>query len=376
VSEKIIRVGIAGQGRSGYWIHADCLKTKTDKYAIAAVADQIPERRRDAENEFKAKSYADYKAMLAAGGFELFVNALPSPLHVPATIEALKAGYHVVCEKPMAKSVAEFDRMAAAAKQAGKILAPFQNNRLQPFFDKLMEVVASGVLGEIVNVRSVWSHFTRRWDWQTFQVNMGGCLFNTGPHAVDQGLMFFPERVQPKVFCRMECRNKLGGDANDFCALTLHAPGCPTVEINISQYLAYPQENRYNISGTLGGLTGGENELRWKYYDPAKAPKQKLWPLWSVDRRYPGEELPWVEKTWKIDEEEAKKAVGYTLKSYRSGPQRFYDNVHGTIRGAEKMLITLPQVRRQIIVFEEAHRQNKLPVKLKRWPVLSNLQQK
>jgi len=358
---KTIRVAIAGQGRSGYHIHAKCLVDKQDKYEIVAAADQLAERRRDAKNEFGSKVFSDYSDLLRAGGFELFVNALPSPLHVKATIEALNAGYHVVCEKPMAGTVAEFDTMVLTAKRNGKVLAPFQNNRLQPFFDKMMKIVKSGAIGEIIYVRSVWSHFTRRWDWQTLQKNLGGCLFNTGPHAIDQALLFFPERITPKVFCRMECKNKLGGDANDFCALTLYAKGAPTVEINVSQYLAYPQEQRYNISGTLGGLTGGETELRWKYYDPRKVKKQRFWKKWSVDRKYPHEELPWQEMTWKVEEEELKRSVGYTLRSFTSGVHRFYDNVHGTLCRNEKLLITLPQVRRQIEVLEEAHRQNKLP---------------
>ena len=359
---KVIRVGIAGQGRSGYNIHTQCLRNKTDKYKIVAVADQLAERQRDAENEFGARAYDDYLKLIRAGGFDLFVNALPSPLHVPVTIQALKAGYNVICEKPMAKSVTEFDKMATVAAKSGRLLMPFQNNRFQPFFDKILEIVHSGILGEIIYVRSNWSHFCRRWDWQTFQKNMGGALFNTGPHAIDQALMLFPFNVKPKVFCRMECKNRMGGDANDFCALTIYGHNAPTMEINISQYQAYP-EQRYSISGTLGGLTGNEMELHWKYYDPQKAPNQKLWTKWSVNRKYPTETLPWEEKSWHINHDEAKKTVGYTLRSFLSGPERIYDNVYNTLHGKEKPIVTLPQVRRQIAIFEEAHRQNKLPRK-------------
>jgi len=363
LQDKIIRIGIAGQGRSGYKIHAERLTKKQDQYRITAVADQLPERRADARNEFGARAYADYKDLIRAGGFDLFVNALPSPLHVPATIEALQAGYHVVCEKPMAKSVADFDKMVAASKKTGLLLAPFQNNRLQPFFDKMMEIIQSGVLGKIIYIRTTWSYFSRRWDWQTLQQNMGGCLFNTGPHVVDQALMLFPENVKPKIFCRMACNNQLGGDAEDFCALTLYGSGAPTIEINISSYLAYPQGERYSICGTLGGLSGGEFQLRWKYYDPQKAPKQKFWKKWSVDRQYPHEELPWVEKSWQIEQEKTKNAVGYTLRSFPIGAERFYDNIHNVLHGKEELIITLPQVRRQIAILEEAHRQNKLPIK-------------
>lgn len=370
MKNKIIRVGIGGQGRSGYSIHACCLTGKKDKYKIVAVADQLAERRREAKEQFGAQTYRDYKDLLRAGGFDLFINALPSPLHTPATVEALNAGYHAVCEKPMARTVADFDKMAAVSKKTGLLLAPFQNNRLQPFFDKTLEIVGSGVLGEIVCVKSSFSSFAHRWDWQTFQVNMGGTLFNTGPHAIDQALMLFPEKVTPNVFCRMECKNKLGGDAEDFCALTIFAKGAPTIEINLSSYQAFPEhEARYNISGTLGGLRGGEFELCWKYYNPEKVKKQKLWPLWSVDRKYPHEELPMIEKCWKIEEEQAKKSVGYTLRSFPTGPDRFYNNVYNALHGREKLIITLPQVRRQIAILEEAHRQNKLPQKVFRWPI-------
>jgi predicted dehydrogenase len=365
---KILRVAIGGQGRSGYSIHANWLREAADKYRIVAVADPLAERRRDAEREFGARSYVDYAEMLDAGGFDIFVNALPTPLHVPGTLRALKSGCHVLCEKPMAPTLRDYDRMVAAAKRARRILAPFQNNRCQPFFLEMRKIVKSGVLGRILYVRSFWAGFARRWDWQTFQCNLGGCLFNTGPHAIDQALCFFPERVTPQVFCRMECCNDLGGDADDFCALTLHAPGGPTVEIHISHYLAYPQGDMYSVNGTRGGLSGNDRALRWKYFDWKKAPRQKLWKPWSTDRQYPRETLPWVEKTWSLDEAVAGKATGYTLRSYRSGVQWIYDGLYGAVVHGKKLVATLPQVRRQIAVLEQAHRQNPLPRKLQRWP--------
>jgi len=364
----MVNIAIAGQGRSGYNIHAEWLKTDTAHYRVVAVADALPERRQDAEREFGARTYADYAEMIAAGGFDLFVNALPTPLHVPGTLRALEAGAHVLCEKPMAPTVAEFDRMTAAAEKAGRILAPFQNNRHQPFFEELQQILDSGALGQILYVRSCWAGFGRRWDWQTYQCNLGGCLYNTGPHAIDQALCFFPEAVTPSVFCRMGCFNELGGDANDFCALTLYAPDCPVVEIHLSHYLAYPQGDMYTINGTRGGLTGDHGKLRWKFYDASQAPTQETWKPWSHNRQYPGEQLPWEEREWSLDEAHAGKSVGYTLRSYRSGVQWIYDSLYDGITQGTPLTVTLPQVRRQIHVLEEAHRQNPLPVKVERWP--------
>ena len=365
--DNIIRVGIAGQGRSGYCIHSACLREMQGQYRIVAVADQLEERRRDAEREFGALAFPDYREMIQQGGFDLFVNALPSPLHVPATIEALQAGYHVLCEKPMATTVAELDRMEAAAAAAGRVLAPFQNNRFQPFLLKMQEVLASGVLGKLLYIRSDWGRFARRWDWQTFQCNLGGALLNTGPHALDQALALMGWAETPQVFCRMYCHNTLGGDADDLCALTLHAEGAPLVEINLSAYLAYPHRDMYSVSGTLGGMTASWDKVSWKYYDPAQAPKQEIWKPWSFDRAYPEEKLPWIEECWQLGDEQKSSSRGYTLKSLPSGPAMIYGNLHDALINQAQLLVPLLQVRQQIAVIEECRRQNPLPVKQTQW---------
>ena len=360
----IIRVAIGGQGRSGYSIHARHLEKDYGRYQIVAVADQIPERRKDARNQFGARTYKDWTTMIAAGEFDLFVNALPSPLHTPATIAALNAGAHVLCEKPMAKNLQEFDRMVAAAKRNNRVLAPFQNNRPQPFFEKMCEIIDSGVLGKIVYIRSVWGGFARRWDWQTWQDNLGGSLYNTGPHGLDQSLKLFGFNRTPKVFCRMDSNNAFGADAEDHCTVTLYDPKreAPQIDMIISAYMAYSQGDMYNVCGTYGGLTGGATELKWRYFNPKRAPKQKMW-NWSVDRKYTSEDLPWKEGRWTLEDEKAKSkdAVGYTLRSFASGPARIYANLHEVLTGDGKLEITLPEVRKQIAVIAECHKQNKLP---------------
>ncbi len=358
-TKRIWRVGIAGQGRSGYHIHAFWLKQASGQYRIAAVADQLPERRRDAEREFGARACADYGALIRRGGLDIFVNALPTPLHARAAIQALEAGLHVVSEKPFAATVRDADRMAAAARRAKRVLAPFQNNRLQPFFDVVQDVVRSGVLGDLVHIRSVWGGFRRRWDWQTLRCNLGGSLFNTGPHAIDQALALIGWDRTPKVFCRMDCHHELGGDADDFCSLTLYGKGLPTADILLTSCQAYPAAHLYTIGGTRGSLVADATCVQWKTYDAAKAPRPKFWTRWSVDRAYPSETLPWVEQRWELDRASRSRVRGYTLPSFPSGTQRFYDNLYDVLAGRAELLITLPQVRKQIAVIEACRRQNK-----------------
>ncbi len=347
---SFISVGIGGFGRSGCDIHARYLRDDP-RFRVVAVADQLPERRDDAARMFGCRVYDDYAAMLAAGGFDLFVNATPSRLHVAASLAGFAAGCNVVGEKPTAATVIDFDRIVVASENAGRLFFPFQNSRFYPYFRKIREVIASGVLGRIIAVRSNWSGFGRRWDWQTLRAEQGGNLFNTGPHPVDQGIVLFGEGT-PRVFCRMDtCHYGFGGDAESYCALTLYDDGAPTVEIQVSSFQAYAQGEQYNIQGTCGGLTGGPAGVRWKYFDPARAPKHELWRPWSEERKFCGEALEWVEETWETPAEEL--ASGLLVMT-----RGFYDNLYSVSEEGGEREIRLEQVRRQVAVIEEAYRQN------------------
>ncbi len=363
---KKIKVAIAGQGRSGFNIHARTLGEDLGAYfEIVAVADELPGRCDIAVKEYGAKAYKDYKAMIKAGGFDLFINALPQPWHIRGSVAAMKAGYHVVCEKPLSSKVKDLDTLVQAAKKYKRQFIPFQQNRFQPFFAKMQEVINSGVLGDIIHIRSNWTQFARRWDWQTFQENMGGTLLNTGPHAVDQAVLLLGGK-KPKVFCRQACNNPFDGDADDFCALTLYGNDLPTIEILISSYCAYDMGPRYTVNGQYGSLSGNEFELKWKYFDPKKAPKQKMWSPWSKDRQYPREKLQWKEKVWNLDKAKMDRATGYTLVSLPSAPAAYYENVHDVLVNKAKQLVTIKQVRRQLEIMEAAIAQNKLPKKGKK----------
>lgn len=352
MAEKVLRVGIAGQGRSGYDIHAYWLREAPHQYRIVAVADLLPQRRAQAKRELGCRTYKTYQELVGDREIDLFVNATPSDLHPKAAVAALKAGHHVVSEKPLAVRVRDFDAMVAAARKARRVLAPFQNSRFAPFFGKIQEVIASGVLGRIVHVRITCSGFGRRWDWQTRQALDGGNLNNTGPHPLDHAVVLFGPRT-PRVFCRLASEVGSFGDADDFCVVTLFGRGSPVVEVEVSSYRAYAVADPYVVNGTRGSLAGGSGGLRWKYYDPAEAPKHRLMRGWSDNRRYCREDLPWREETWTPPKT---RYTGYQLHS-----QRFYDNLYDVLVRGGSLVVTPAQVRRQVAAIEECHRRNPLP---------------
>jgi len=346
---KKLRVGILGQGRSGYGIHASWLRNDQERFQIVAVADQIAERTKECVTDFGAKAYDDYEKLLAdkALNLDLIVNALPSFLHPEGTRKALEAGYDVVCEKPVARSVADFDSMVTTAEASGKTLLPFQNSRFRPCFQKIQSVIASGCLGRIIEARISFSNFARRWDWQTRRDMWGGNLLNTGPHPMDQAIVLFGDDM-PKVFARLVSDNPFG-DAENYANVTLWGEGAPTINVMVSSFMAYPQGEMYNIQGTNGGLTGSLSALKWRYFNPEKAPHQAPKATWSDSRGYNKDSLDWEEESW---------TMNHDPDNFGSITKDFYDDAYGILTENAPRLITLEQVRRQIAVMEEAHRQN------------------
>src|SRR5690606_23976571 len=119
-AHRPIAVGLAGLGRSGWNIHAAALEALADRYQIVAVTDPHDDRMREAQRRFGARPCRSYAEMLADNQVELIVVATPTHLHTAHAIDALRAGRHVVVEKPVATTVADMDAMIAASAEAGR----------------------------------------------------------------------------------------------------------------------------------------------------------------------------------------------------------------------------------------------------------------
>jgi scyllo-inositol 2-dehydrogenase (NADP+) len=349
-----LRLAILGQGRSGRDIHGVHLRTRPEQFRIAAVVDPLPDRRARAEAEYGCKSYGHYTELFGRTDLDLVVNATPSYLHVPITTDLLDHGFNVLCEKPFARKTSEVDGMIRASERSGKLLAIFQQSRFAPYFVKAKEVADSGILGRIVQVSVAFSGFARRWDWQCIQANNGGNLLNTGPHPLDQALRFLDFPGMPSVQCKMDRTNTFG-DAEDYVKLIMTAPDRPLIDLEISSCNAYPCFT-YHIQGTLGGLKGSTTHLDWKYFVPSEAPPQKLirTPLMQADGTpaYCGETLAWHDDHWDVPETQ--------LDLFDAITRAYYDMLYRTLTESAPLVVTHQQVRQQIAVIEECHRQNPL----------------
>jgi predicted dehydrogenase len=333
-----INVGIAGLGRSGWDIHAEALAGLADQFNIIAVCDPDSARQTEAQERFGCRTYSEYANLVADREIELMVVATPSQLHVSNTIAALRAGKHVLVEKPMGKNLIDVDEMIAAAKETGQILTVNQNYRYAADFRKVKEIIGSGVLGRILQIRMAVHQFQRRWDWQTLKKYGGGILNNHGAHLIDWAMLLIND-PEPDVFCHMEATPLYAGDADSHVKLVLHPQKGALIDIELTHACAYPQDN-WVVMGTQGSLTSDRRTVRWKYFDPKEAPALVLDTQPTSDRSYNREELPWREEIFEL------------ASSFNNEVRQLYGDLYAAIRQSTPLAITAESVRRQMMILE------------------------
>ena len=136
------------------------------------------------------KVWADFDAMLAAGGFDVVDITLPTPLHARMTIAALKAGFHVLCEKPMALSLRDCDAMLAAAKKARRTLLVAQCVRFFPEYAWLADAIRDGRFGKVVAADFTRFMSAPKWSpkggsWLLDESKSGGLYVDAHVHDAD-----------------------------------------------------------------------------------------------------------------------------------------------------------------------------------------------
>lgn len=208
-----VRVGLIGCGGIAQAKHIPNLKKK-EGAVIAALSDvrgpEYLERVCGEQGLTGVKLWADYRQLLADPTIEVVHICTPNASHAQLTIEALEAGKHVMCEKPMATDLEEARAMVEAQKRTGKKLTICANNRFVPAMWYLKERCARGELGEIYFAKA---HCVRRRGvptWGEFlnkEKQGGGPVLDLGTHAVDLALWMMdnykPKKVTGKAFYKI-----------------------------------------------------------------------------------------------------------------------------------------------------------------------------
>lgn len=180
----MIRFGILGAARIAPTALIEPAKTNADVEVVAVAA----------RNEVRAKQFAakhgipnvhtSYEALLADPNIDAIYNPLPNGLHGHWTIAAIKAGKHVLCEKPFTANATEAEQVAAVARASDRVVMEAFHYRYHAMIKRCLEIIASGELGAIKRVETEFCIPLPiddiRWHWDL----AGGSLMDTGCYAV------------------------------------------------------------------------------------------------------------------------------------------------------------------------------------------------
>jgi scyllo-inositol 2-dehydrogenase (NADP+) len=291
-----IKLGIAGLGRAGWGMHCKELKGKEQMFQIVAVCDIDETRRNNVAGEYQCRAYENIAELIADPQVEVVDIATRSVDHFAHAKMALEAGKTVFLEKPMCLTYAEAVELQKIAAQSAGELYIRHNRRFEPGFQHIREIIASGILGDVFEIKLRRVSYSRRDDWQTIKKYGGGQLLNWGPHIIDHALRFLESPVA-ELWSDLK-RTAAVGDAEDHLKIILKGENDRVVDIIISGGAAI-KEPEYLIYGTRGALSSTGNTIQLKYLDP----QQKLAPR-TADPGTPEygsfgtpDALKWIEET-------------------------------------------------------------------------------
>jgi scyllo-inositol 2-dehydrogenase (NADP+) len=199
-----LRAGILGFGVAGRYFHAPLLRAAG--FSIPAVVTSKPAPAQEYLGDVDVLATPD--ELLARQDIDMVTIASPSPMHVEHATAALRAGKHVVVDKPLAPTAAEVSELEQLARQYKRKLSVFQNRRWDSDFLTIKKLLEQGRLGKINSFHARWDRFrpqvTDRWRERDDPGN--GILYDLGTHLIDQTLMLFgpPEWLYANVFTQRE----------------------------------------------------------------------------------------------------------------------------------------------------------------------------
>lgn len=270
--QDTLRVGIVGLGIGRHHLHA---YQQIPGVEIVALADMNPDRLKEfGEANHIPYLYEDYQPLVARDDLDIVNVCTPNALHAPIAIAAMESGKHVLCEKPLASTLADAEAMVATAERTGRALQVTFNHRQRGDVLALKAMIDEGRLGRIYHAKAWWlrrngipgmgSWFTKK------ELAGGGPLIDLGVHMLDMALFLMGEprarSVSGAVYAELGPRGIGGGGmqkqmvgggyevedlASAFIRMENHAS--LLLETSWATYRANNDEYGVTLYGTEGG---------------------------------------------------------------------------------------------------------------------------
>ncbi len=265
---RVLRFGVIGAGGMGQgYCH---ILASLDQACLAAVCDVNRAAADELGARFRVPAYGDHRAMIRAGGLDVAVVATPHPFHYQASVDCMKAGLHVLSEKPLTERVSTADAMAKTARRNRVMLAVMFQRRLEPVVKKAFELIRGGQVGDLVRATLVALEYRsqRYYDsgtWRaTWRGEGGGVMMNQAPHMMDLFVQFcgMPSEIYGLTSTR---RHRIEVEDQAEALLKFPSGGtgyvfCSTCETGPGQLI--------ELVGDRGKLTFRDGQLTFHRFQP------------------------------------------------------------------------------------------------------------
>ncbi|UUX33904.1 Gfo/Idh/MocA family protein [Fundicoccus culcitae] len=239
-------IAIVGYGGMGTY-HASTLIPE-EYFDLKGIWD-IAKKQRALAEENDLHVFESFEAVLEDKSVEAILIATPNDSHKAIAIQALEAGKHVICEKPVMLSTEELDEVLAVAEKADRIFMVHQNRRWDPDFLVIKELMHNHQIGEIFQIESrVHGANGIPGDWRHVKAQGGGMILDWGVHLLDQIHTLVDSPIKTM---RADLSFVLGNEVDDGFTVTLiHENGLKSVvEVGTTNYVKLP---RWYVKGTEG----------------------------------------------------------------------------------------------------------------------------
>jgi len=262
-----VRVGVIGIGNMGSNHAVNLFNGEVPNAELAAVCDINPERLKWAGEKFgeKVQKFDNPQALIASGAVDAVMIATPHYDHPPLAIDALKHGLHVLIEKPAGVYTKQVREMNKVAENTDRVFGIMYNQRTNPLYQKMRDLVQSGELGELKRTNWIitnWYRSQSYYDsggWRaTWAGEGGGVLLNQCPHNLDlwQWICGMPVRV--RAFCGYGKYHNIEVE-DDVTAYVEYENGATGVFITSTADA--PGTNRFEVTGDRGKLVAEDGKL-------------------------------------------------------------------------------------------------------------------
>ena len=334
-----IRIAIVGYGGMGH--HHPKTMVGNDLVEFVGTYDINPDRLDLARSE-GYKAYESLEELLSDPTVDLVTVATPNHVHKEICIQCMRAGKHVVCEKPVALNSAELEEMIAVSKECGVLFTVHQNRRWDEDFNIMKKIFDDNTLGRVFCIESR-VHGSRGipGDWRNQKKCGGGMILDWGIHLFDQMFMMMGNRKIKSIFCKLsyvtneECDDGFKVIVEFEDDIQFH------VEVGTSNFINLP---RWYMLGENGSAVMSD----WKNG------KIVMVSDWEKRDAVPVQTSAGLTKTMAPRTKET--ITEYPLPQVDVTLKDFYRNVARSIRGEATQLITHEQMLRDMRFMEACFR--------------------